>query len=125
MILCARSKYWVRSSRTLSGSRCSANGVNPTKSTNSTEQRRRSATTTIESSSEPEESRIDAPSYIGVDTTFEPQFAQNGLPSMSSDPHDEQSWAMAAPQFAQNRLPSGVSPWHDRHCMMSPRLGII
>jgi hypothetical protein len=70
------------------------------KSAKSTENSRRSATATTESSSETEWHQIGALAYIGVDDLRESP-------------------------FAQNRLLHGVSPWYDQHCMVSPWTGIV
>src|ERR1035441_7310299 len=122
MILWARSKYCVSNSRTCSGSRDSAIGVNPTRSTNNTEQSRRSATDfTVASSADDPVARVASVVAPGctVRETGDPQLAQKGLPLRICAPHDGHSGATRAPQLAQNGLSLGVSPWHAPHCIVA------
>ena len=111
----AASKYRERSSRTSSGSCASASGVKPTRSTNRTEQTRRSASGTELSADtvvvawaarEP----CGSPS-LGVSRA--PQMRQKGFPSDNAAPHAAHVRPTGVPQFSQKRLSSGRSHWQD------------
>jgi hypothetical protein len=94
----AIAKYSLSSSRTVSGSRDSDSGVNPTRSQNSTEHTRRSATGRP---SDP------AGGAAGDDE------AATGRPAAATSP--EAGPASAYPQAGQNRSPGGTGSRHDGH----------
>ena len=100
----ATAKYCDSSSRTASGSRASDNGVNPTRSQNSTEHTRRSAT---------------GPAVGGTNTpgpaaaaSATPHSPQNFWPGELTVPHERQADASAAPHPPQNFWPEGLSAEH-------------
>src|SRR5436189_6387974 len=104
MILRQESKYRDSSSRTSSASRDSDSGVKPTRSANSTETRRRSATGASTVAVAPVAAPLADASPRGA-----PQSPQNLFPGGFSPPHVEQLIARALPQSLQNRLPAGFS----------------
>src|SRR3954462_14656203 len=97
----AMSKYRERSSRTSSGSRDSDKGVKPTRSQNSTEQIRRSATGPIST----------AAGGAGVPVKACPQFKQNRAAGWDGVvPHAGQLVTGAAPQSPQTFALPGFCP---------------
>jgi hypothetical protein len=101
-------KYLDCNSRTSSGSRASASAVNPTRSQNSTEHTRRSATTP-QSGLAPDAADCTDPAPVGsgpVHVSALPQARQNRLPGTAGSPHDGHAIS-AAPQSPQNRSPAG------------------
>src|SRR4051812_12198622 len=106
----ARSKYTDSSSRTASGSRLSDNGVNPTRSANSSDTMRRS-----ETGAAPVAGASTGPAAVagaavsGVPHSLQNLPPVNGAPHVGHDtmigvPHSEQNFApgrLTAPQAAQ------------------------
>src|SRR5689334_3209225 len=102
MIIRAWSKYRESNSRTASGSRDSDSGVNPTRSQNSTEHTRRSAT-----------GRLAAADAAGAPPSAVPHSLQN-LPLTGLAPHAGQAVARLAPHSLQNLPLTGLAP-HAEH----------
>jgi hypothetical protein len=94
MIVPATSKYSDSSSRTASGSRDSASGVNPTRSQNSTEHTRRSATGPP--------AAVTAPARTPAVGNADPQAWQKRPPGTAGSPHDGHP-STGAPHSTQNR----------------------
>ena len=106
----ARSKYSDSSSRTASGSRASDNGVNPTRSQNSTEHTRRSATG-------PAAAGAKTPG-LAATASAAPHSPQNFWPGELAVPHEAQTSASAAPHSPQNFWPEGLSAEHRGHIIL-------
>jgi hypothetical protein len=106
MIVRDLAKYSDSSSRTTSGSRDSDSGVNPTRSQNSTEHTRRSATGFVSGSGGAvagDAGAVDGAAPAPV--SAKPQARQNRLPAVTGLPQEGQP-ARAAPQSPQNLSPA-------------------
>jgi hypothetical protein len=109
----ATAKYSDSSSRTASGSRASASGVNPATSQNSTEHTRRSATGSAITAA-CGGADIVTGEVGAISATACPQAWQNRFPAITGSPHAGQPPA-EAPQFPQNLWPSPRDAPHRAH----------
>src|SRR6266540_3682081 len=103
MSVCDNSKYRDNNSRVASASRPSDAPVNPTRSANSTEIRRRSATGAAAAV------RVATATDASATSSGAPQSPQKLFPGGFSAPHVGQLFARALPQSPQNRLAAGFS----------------
>ena len=109
----ATAKYSDSNSRTASGSRDSDSGVNPTRSQNSTEHTRRSATGPPATAA-PGGADVVTGEAGTISASACPHAWQNRLPAITGSPHAGQPPA-GAPQFPQNLWPSPRDAPHRAH----------
>src|SRR3954471_13362425 len=117
----ARSKERVRSSRVSSGSRPSARVVDPTRSANRIETRRRSATGAPAIPAGWSDAAPVGAAAVAADAdapTGVPQFEQNLAPGIVGVPHAVHVAANAVPHSEQNLAPTRFSLPQTEHCTL-------